>query len=202
MDSSRTLRLASRFLLGLALLAPSAVEAQLEIHLVPNGTLAVRPPVVSWSVPDYLLEGTSTRAETRQSTEVVLFVARLSRGKLVAQAESAPFRLDVKAASAASGVLLGTGLSRTQLLALSSLGPTAELGVAQVFTPTQTMSALELVERPGSAFGLPGMNPGIFGEQEHVLVIAVLPAEARQRSRSRVGPLLMIGGILGGGSGG
>lgn len=55
----------------------------------------------------FLTEGTAIRAETRSSAEVVLFVARASRGKLVSKGQTRPFRLDAKAASTSSGMRLG-----------------------------------------------------------------------------------------------
>lgn len=58
-------------------------------------------------------------------------------------------RLEAKAASSSTGVPLGSGLSRSQLLALTSLGPIAELGVAQVGTASETIPVLELLESSG-----------------------------------------------------
>lgn len=181
---------------AVCLLAPSLAHAQLDIHVIPN-----EAPIAKWSQGDvglirFLTEGTAVRAETRQSIDVVLFVARASKGKVVAQGQTRPFRLDAKAASTSSGMVLGSAVKAEQLLGLTPLAGLGETVAQKHETAKESMSDAELTAKPGSAFWLCGMCPGIFAEQGQVLFIAVVPADPAMRERSQSAPLFV--GDLGG----
>lgn len=178
------------------LLAPGAAHAQLDIHVVPGHHFVMPQPMIT-DVPlsRFLTEGTMVRAETRSSPEVVLFVARMSRGKLVAQGMSAPFRLDAKSASSSAGMLLGAALNKEQLLTMPPLAGLGDAIVASQATPDRSLAVADLLEEPGAVFLLGGGGGGgiggLFAEEEHVLLIAVVPAQASRYARSLARPMAL-----------
>lgn len=173
------------------ILAPQLAHAQLDIHVVPNDEFAVIQPKPEAPLIEFLMKGTTLRAETRRSTDVVLFVVRASNGKVVAQGQTRPFGLDPRTASTSSGMRLGSVVSVEQLLRLPPLASFEDAIAASVYEPEQSIGAVDLTANPGAAFGLPGLNPGIFGEQEHVLLIGVVPADPGMRERAQTKPLVI-----------
>lgn len=96
------------------LTGPAPASAQVEIHVIPNDKFVAQLGGAEPSLLRFLTEGTLLRAETRTSLDVVLFVAQMSKGRVVAQGQSGPFRLDAKAASTTPGMRLGAALSEAQ----------------------------------------------------------------------------------------
>jgi hypothetical protein len=183
------------FAMGLALASPllaaEAAHAQLDIHVSAGEQFVMPQPTIDIPLLRFLSEGIMVTAETRSSPDVVLYAAYMSRGKLVAQGTSAPFRLDAKTASSSPGMLLGAGLSSDQLLRMAPVAQLRETTATNQATAETSLRVAELLEDPGAAIGLPGMNPGIIGELEHVLLIAVIPARSSGYARSTSRPMVM-----------
>jgi hypothetical protein len=175
------------------LLAPGAAHAQLDIHVVPSDRFVMPQPTIEVPLSRFLTEGTMVRAETRSSPEVVLFVARMSRGKLVAQGMSAPFRLDAKSASSSAGMLLGAALNTEQLFTMPPLARLGDAIVASQATTDRSLAVADLLEEPAALLGGGGGGGigGLLGEEEHVLLIAVVPAQASRYARTLARPMAL-----------
>lgn len=176
--------------LAVWLVAPAPAQAQLDIRTDACEQCFVDMPPTDIPLIRFLAEGTTLRAETRRSTEVVLFVAHASKGRIVSQGQTRPFRLDAKAASSSTGMLLGSALSQEQILGLASLARLGEAVVKGHTTANVSVSAAELLERPGIAFNAEDVRG--LREHESVLLVAVVPADARMRARSKAGLLFVM----------
>jgi hypothetical protein len=125
----------------------------------------------------------------------VLFVARVSNGKLMEQGRTDAFRLNLEATSSSSGMRLGSVVSLRQLL---SLAPVAKLGGATVLRHAMTrepVSAAELLARSSAV--LAAVQAADLQNDESVLVIAVVPADERLRARSEAGLLFVTSSMAG-----
>jgi hypothetical protein len=153
-------------------------------------------------VVEFLTDRASIHADSRSGTEnhvpVVLFVARVSNGKLMEQGRTDAFRLNLEATSSSSGMRLGSVVSHEQLL---SLAPVAKLGGATVLRHAMTrepVSAAELLARSSAV--LAAVQAAAYGDlqnDESVLVIAVVPADERLRARSKAGLLFVTSSMAG-----
>ena len=178
------------------LLAPSLAHAQLDIQVMPTEEFSLRS-VLNAPLIRFLAEGATLRAETRRSTEVILFVARASNGKLVEQGRTGPFRLDAKAASSSSGMPLGSALSEEQILSLPPLSGFSDAIVQSLATAQESISASRLLEQPGDALMIPaldGSSKELVAKQQQgdLVVIAAIPADPAVRERARTRPLFVV----------
>jgi hypothetical protein len=118
------------------------------------------------SIPEILARGTTVRA-TGES--LVLIVAQVSRGRLVARSATDAFRIDPRAAE--QGVVLGSMVSRRQIEGLKSVRQVAREVGRHFVMAARPVSAVDLVEQSGvsfmavleDAFGYPTGGGGGYG---------------------------------------
>ena len=174
------------------LVLPAAATAQIDIRVGNSGRFFVPLPAGADDQPPpvlrFLGEGTSLHAESASPVTVVLFVARTSKGKVVSTAETAPFRLDAKAASTSSGMLLGSAVTKDQLMALRPVRSLAKAIVLDIAQPGQPVYAARLVEDPAGVFAA---LQGAFMEND-ALIIAAIPADATLRRQAAVRPMALF----------
>ena len=176
-------------LLAVSLAAPKTVQAQLDIRVVPDDRFVAMFSGKDLPLIRFITEGMNLRAEDGSSIEVVLFVARLSKGTIVSQGQTRPFRLDAKAASTSSGMRLGSALSKEEVLRLAPLSRQSEATAKGFTAAASSMSAAELLQRPLTAFSTANVRPPAGTD---VLLLAVVPADAGLRARSKAGALFVI----------
>jgi hypothetical protein len=176
-------------LLAVSLAVPKIVQAQIGIRIVPDDRFVAMFSGKDIPLIRFITEGMNLRAESGTSIEVVLFVARVSKGTIVSQGQTRPFRLDAKAASTSSGMRLGSALTKEEVLRLAPLSRSSEAKARGFTAATSSMSAAELLQRPLTAFSTANVrNPA----GNDVLLLAVVPADAGLRARSQAGGLFMI----------
>ena len=179
-------------MLALGLAAPQPVHAQLDIRGGAGDRFVMIQPKIDVPLQEFLAEGATIQAQTRRSVDVVVFVARASEGRIVAQGQTRPFRLDAKAASSSTGMTLVPALSERELLALAPLTPLREVPLAAFTTTRESVSASELLRRPQAAFNAENVrHPTVIRDHADVLLVAVVPADEGMRSRSRAGLLFL-----------
>jgi len=175
--------------LAVSLAAPKIGQAQLDIRIVPDDRFVAMFSGKDIPLIRFITEGMNLRAEGGTSIDVVLFVARVSKGTIVSQGQTRPFRLDAKAASTSSGMRLGSALTKEELLRLAPLSRQSEAQAKGYTAAASSMSASELLQRPLTAFNTANVrNPA----GTDVLILAVVPADAGLRARSKAGALFMI----------
>jgi hypothetical protein len=183
--------------LAVCLAAPASAHAQIGIRLVAGNSY----PPQQIPLVGFLTDRTSIHADSRSGTEshvpVVLFVARVSNGKVMEQGRTDAFRLNLEAASSSSGLRLGSVVSHEQLL---SLAPVARFGRATVLRHAMTrepVSAAELLARSSIILAAVQAAFDDLRNDESVLVIAVVPANENLRSRSNAGLLFVTSSVAG-----
>jgi hypothetical protein len=112
-------------------------------------------------------------------SDVVLVIAHVSGGRVIARGESAPFRIDAEAAAAPDGVLLGRFLDKEGIRSVAPLRP-AEFMVTGHSLAARQVGAVEAVADPGPAFPTEGWQE---------VIVTVVPADQATRRRARVRPL-------------
>lgn len=165
------------------------------------------------SILEVLARGTTVRATGE--TSLVLVVAQVSRGRLVARSATDAFRIDPRAAE--RGVVLGSVVSQRQIEGLTSVRRVARETGRYYVPATHPVSAADLVERSGVSFmavlddafgdrsvpggygggwaqngGGGGYGGGAYLQSADYLVVAAVPADPRLRARSTVEPLILI----------
>lgn len=183
------------FAVTMCLLSPAVARAQLAIHVVPAEEFVLRPPILDVPLIRFLAQGATLRAETRRTTEVILFVARASNGRVVEQGQTAPFALDGKAASSSSGMPLGSALSEEQILRLPPFAGLSDAIARSLATAQESISASRLLERPGDALRIPALDGSskdvVSMQQGELVLIAAIPADPAMRERARTRPLFV-----------
>ncbi len=126
--------------------------------------------------------GLAVQSDVRVSMDVVIVFVRLSKGKVVAHGETAPFKLDPKASSTSTGMLLNGSLTDKHLASVAQLNLT-EFVVGGFQNATKSISAGALLTDPGRAFPIGTARGG--------MVIAIVPADPAARQRSSARPLFV-----------
>jgi hypothetical protein len=169
---------------------PASAESGFVLRLEAR-TERLAPDRVTSPVGLVLDRRTVVRADLRAPVESVLFLAELREGRVVWQAESRPFRLDVESArvGTALGRLLPGGPQDARFDGLRDRVAT-HYAIA-----SGTVSASAVASSPAEVLlGAVFDHVPLRVQSGRVLIVAVLPASAAQRLAAPVRPML-IGGL-------
>lgn len=125
--------------------------------------------------------------QNAENTPVVLFVALISRERVVAKALTKPFQLDVKSAATLTGMLGSSVLVGDQLRNVAPLRP-AEFIVTSYIRATESLSAAAVVADPLAAL----QSASYDKRAGDAVLVALVPADPTLRQKSRTNPLFQV----------